>query len=432
MQEIERFTKQRHPVAGGRGLRPRGRRAGRAHRHGPPDALGRRGPPPSREVHERGGQGGAQRDDAAHPREQGKVRRLPAAAATAATANARNGNGNGAASAAKASGARQRQRQWQRPARARSSRNGTSAGASAAWPPQRQNGQNGRTCKTASAEAARSGRRSATRSASRARARTIAAAPSSSGSPCKGAPMDSPIRSAPASTAWPGTAGAAAAAAVAGRTALVAGATGLVGREILQGLLADESVAAVHVLARRPLASQHAKLTAHVVDFAALRRPAPGRRSLPGSRHHHQGGREPVCFPGRRFRCQPGGRLRRAGRPAPAASALVSAMGADARSSIFYNRVKGELEEALSRPGLRRAGDRAPFDAGGRPSGAGPAGAQRRAAGAEGEPLAAAADSRRLPLDRGARRRRRAAARSADGGGEEGRWRVAAQMQRAT
>jgi uncharacterized protein YbjT (DUF2867 family) len=54
------------------------------------------------------------------------------------------------------------------------------------------------------------------------------------------------------------------------RTALVAGATGLVGRAILQGLLADEGVAAVHALARRPLAIEHPRLTTHLVDFAAL------------------------------------------------------------------------------------------------------------------------------------------------------------------
>ena len=37
------------------------------------------------------------------------------------------------------------------------------------------------------------------------------------------------------------------------RTVALAGATGLVGREILRGLLADPSVAAIHVLARRKI-----------------------------------------------------------------------------------------------------------------------------------------------------------------------------------
>ncbi|MBX9402701.1 hypothetical protein K4L06_15435 [Lysobacter sp. BMK333-48F3] len=54
------------------------------------------------------------------------------------------------------------------------------------------------------------------------------------------------------------------------RTIIVAGATGLVGRELLSGLLGDQSVAAVHSLGRRMLAAQHPRLTGHVVDFAAL------------------------------------------------------------------------------------------------------------------------------------------------------------------
>ena len=54
-----------------------------------------------------------------------------------------------------------------------------------------------------------------------------------------------------------------------GRTALVAGASGLVGREILQGLLADDSVAAVHSVGRRELPLAHPKLTQHRVDFKA-------------------------------------------------------------------------------------------------------------------------------------------------------------------
>jgi nucleoside-diphosphate-sugar epimerase len=57
---------------------------------------------------------------------------------------------------------------------------------------------------------------------------------------------------------------------MAGRIAIVAGATGMVGKEILEGLLADQTVAAVHSLGRRAPAIRHPKLTAHVVDLAAL------------------------------------------------------------------------------------------------------------------------------------------------------------------
>jgi uncharacterized protein YbjT (DUF2867 family) len=55
-----------------------------------------------------------------------------------------------------------------------------------------------------------------------------------------------------------------------GRSVLVAGATGLVGREIVSALLADRMVEAVHCVGRRPLALKHAKLQNHVVDFASL------------------------------------------------------------------------------------------------------------------------------------------------------------------
>src|SRR5690242_16859407 len=58
--------------------------------------------------------------------------------------------------------------------------------------------------------------------------------------------------------------------AAAARTAILAGATGLVGRSILEGLLVDGSIATVHALGRRKPAIDHPKLRAHVVDFAAL------------------------------------------------------------------------------------------------------------------------------------------------------------------
>src|SRR3981081_4719991 len=53
------------------------------------------------------------------------------------------------------------------------------------------------------------------------------------------------------------------------RPVALAGATGLVGREILRGLVADPRVSAIHVLARRNVAGGDAKGTAHIVDFTA-------------------------------------------------------------------------------------------------------------------------------------------------------------------
>src|SRR5258708_37767865 len=53
------------------------------------------------------------------------------------------------------------------------------------------------------------------------------------------------------------------------RIVALAGATGLVGREILKGLVVDPSVSAIHVLGRRAVEATP-KVTSHVVDFRSL------------------------------------------------------------------------------------------------------------------------------------------------------------------
>lgn len=131
------------------------------------------------------------------------------------------------------------------------------------------------------------------------------------------------------------------------RTVILAGATGLVGREILQGLLADPTVTAVHSLGRRTPATQHPKLTAHIVDFAALP-PLPPADEV----YLALGTTIKVAGSQAAFRALDYDANLNVARAALAAgvrkAGLVSAMGADARSRIFYNRVKGELEDALT------------------------------------------------------------------------------------
>ncbi|HJV84212.1 MAG TPA: NAD(P)H-binding protein [Noviherbaspirillum sp.] len=135
------------------------------------------------------------------------------------------------------------------------------------------------------------------------------------------------------------------------RTVVLAGATGLVGRAILQGLLADASVAAVHALGRRPLTLQHLKLISHVVDFAALP-PLPPVDEV----YLALGTTIKIAGSQAAFRAVDFDASLAVARAAQAAGAtrlgVVSAMGANARSSIFYNRVKGEMEDALSAMGF--------------------------------------------------------------------------------
>ena len=154
-----------------------------------------------------------------------------------------------------------------------------------------------------------------------------------------------------------------------GRVALVAGASGLVGRALLARLCADPGVARVHALVRRPLDVALPTLDAQIVDFADL--PA-----LPRCDEAYLALGTTIAVAGSReaFRAVDFDANLAVARAALAAGArrigLVSAMGADARSRVFYSRTKGELEDALSalpldalviaRPSLL-LGDRAPL-----------------------------------------------------------------------
>ncbi len=133
------------------------------------------------------------------------------------------------------------------------------------------------------------------------------------------------------------------------RTALLLGATGLVGGHCLDLLLADAAYEAVVTLGRRPLRRSHPKLTHHVVDFDRLADAA----SLIEAR-------DVFCCLGTTMK-KAGSKeaFRKVDFDYPVAAAriaaangaeqylLVSALGAGTRSRFFYNRVKGEVEEAI-------------------------------------------------------------------------------------
>ena len=137
-----------------------------------------------------------------------------------------------------------------------------------------------------------------------------------------------------------------------GRSVLVAGASGLVGREIVSTLLADRTVEAVHCLVRRPLEVSHPKLQNHVVDFAAL--PA-----LPKIDECFIALGTTIKVAGSQaaFRAIDLDAVVAVAKAAQSAGAtnvgIVSAMGANSRSHVFYNRIKGEMELALACLGLK-------------------------------------------------------------------------------
>ncbi len=130
---------------------------------------------------------------------------------------------------------------------------------------------------------------------------------------------------------------------------MLLGATGLTGGQVLQGLLAREEVDQVVALVRHRLPTLHDKLAQHEVDFDNL----DAHASL---------------FDVDTIICCLGTTIKKAGSQAqfrkvdlgyPLKAAelgrshdvrafiLMSAIGASSSSTIFYNRVKGELEDAL-------------------------------------------------------------------------------------
>jgi len=132
------------------------------------------------------------------------------------------------------------------------------------------------------------------------------------------------------------------------RTIIIAGATGLVGKKILNGLLTDDSVAKVHSLGRRLPEIDHPKLTSHIVDFTAL-------PVLPTADELYLALGTTIKVAGSQsaFRAVDFDANLAVAKAALEAGVknvgLVSAMGAHPDSRIFYSRVKGELESALKK-----------------------------------------------------------------------------------
>jgi len=130
------------------------------------------------------------------------------------------------------------------------------------------------------------------------------------------------------------------------RTALVAGATGLTGKHLLEFLLADERYASVCALVRKATLQAHPKLSEHVIDFESLGKlpKADDAFCCLGTTIKKAGSQAA-------FRKVDFDYVINFAAAAKAAGAkrflVVSALGANAKSSVFYNRVKGEMENAL-------------------------------------------------------------------------------------
>jgi uncharacterized protein YbjT (DUF2867 family) len=136
------------------------------------------------------------------------------------------------------------------------------------------------------------------------------------------------------------------------KTAIVLGATGLIGKKVTEYLLKNDSYSTVIILVRKPLNINHPKLKQHIFNYDAI---------------------DNTLLKGDDLFCCLGTTIKTAGSKeafrkvdldyvvnvAKASKgnginhfAVISAMGANKNSTVFYNQIKGEMEESIKAVGF--------------------------------------------------------------------------------
>ena len=131
--------------------------------------------------------------------------------------------------------------------------------------------------------------------------------------------------------------------------ALIIGATGATGKDLLSQLLADNTYTEVHCFVRKPLALNHPKLHTHVVNFDTPKAWADLLHgevafSCLGTTLAAAGSKDAQWRVDYDYQYAFAQQCRNKGVPT---FVLVSAAGAKAHSKLFYNRMKGTLEDAV-------------------------------------------------------------------------------------
>lgn len=140
------------------------------------------------------------------------------------------------------------------------------------------------------------------------------------------------------------------------KTALVVGATGLTGSELIHLLIKDTDYSTIKIFGRRKSGFSHPKIQEHITDLFNLI-----------SFENDFTGDVAFCCIGTTAKKTPNKDLYRKidfGIPVALAELCkknnvphfiaISALGANKSSSVFYNRTKGEMEEALLATSLKR------------------------------------------------------------------------------
>ena len=132
---------------------------------------------------------------------------------------------------------------------------------------------------------------------------------------------------------------------------LIIGATGATGKDLLAKLLEDEAYSEIHSFVRKPMSISHPKLHAHVVDFDTPKAWADLLHgdvafSCLGTTLAVAGSKDAQWRVDYDYQYAFAEHCKNNGVPT---FVLVSAAGAKAQSKLFYNRMKGALEEAVKK-----------------------------------------------------------------------------------
>ncbi|TRO67579.1 NAD-dependent epimerase/dehydratase family protein [Christiangramia sabulilitoris] len=138
------------------------------------------------------------------------------------------------------------------------------------------------------------------------------------------------------------------------KTAIILGATGLTGSILLDKLLRDERYRKIKVFTRNHVAQKHEKIEEYLIDLFELHQFS----------ELFQGDEVYCCIGTTQSKTPDREMYRKVDYCIPATAAklarknnintfqVISAMGADEHSRIFYNRVKGEMEGAVMEQGI--------------------------------------------------------------------------------
>jgi uncharacterized protein YbjT (DUF2867 family) len=141
-----------------------------------------------------------------------------------------------------------------------------------------------------------------------------------------------------------------------GKTAIIIGATGLVGKALLAQLIEDDAYSKVKVFSRRDPGLRSNKIELHLIDFS---KPETWREfvngdvlfSALGTTMKQAGSKEAQYKVDYTYQYQ---FAEAAAKTGVSTFVLISSVGADEGSAFFYTKMKGELDRDVQKLGLDR------------------------------------------------------------------------------